>query len=161
MEVVGAIVKKLEDPGYLFIIAVLVIVGLFSFTTNPYVAVFVIVVGFAMVLLSTWRDLRRTQGRMSVVLEFPEAAAGSERQLSLCECTIGDPREPQKFRTAQVRPIPAGDGWICPLPAGARPSDVIDFAITDDGGQSWVARGFVLELQWPTIEVREKKAVSP
>jgi hypothetical protein len=157
VEVIAAIAKKLEEPVYLFTLAVLIITGLAAYASNSTLVLAVLGLGFAVVLLTTVRDYVRGRGRMSVVLRFPEGAEASERQLEVCECTIGDPRDPRRVRKAQVRPIPAGDGWICPLPDGARSSDVIDFAMTDAGGRHWIARSFVLELQWPAVAVHEKK----
>src|SRR6185503_4014904 len=153
MNVVGQIITRLEDPAYLFVIALVILIGGATIAGNPTLGVMILMGGFALIVLLVLRDRASARAAMSVALRFPPDVEGHARTLTSCECVIEDPRHAGKVRRARVRPLRAGQGWICPLPLEARPSDVVELTITASDGALWRVQGFVLELNWPTVDV--------
>ncbi len=156
---ISQVVSRIKDPRYLFLIALIILVGGLSFFgANPNVAWGVFAGGFVTVLLFTILDFMsssRAALRMSVALSFPQNIDATSLNLTLCEYLIQDPRNPSRKVKGEVRPYPAGVGWLCPVPDKAKPRDLIEMWVIDDTGKRWPARAFVPENLWPKVDVRE------
>ena len=101
-----------------------------------------------------YRVKRLVPLRMSVALGFPAPLDATSIRLSFCEYIIQDPRNPKRIKKGTVLPIPAGSGWICPVPTSAKPTDRVDFSLVEQSGKRWTVKPFVPDNLWPHVEVR-------
>lgn len=111
--------------------------------------------GFALTVLITLRDYRsdaRQGVRMFIALKFPSGVEATQLRLMGCDYTVTDPRKPEAKKNGQVKPIRAGDGWICPVPDVA-PGAIVDFVIKDALGRKWIIESQTPELLWPPVDV--------
>jgi hypothetical protein len=149
------VINKIRDQRYLFLIALVLLVGSLSiFANKTGLGVLVLVAGF--LLVATENLLVGRGSRLSVALKFPSSHDPSTMNLVKCIYSFADPRDPGEKKTGEVLPYRAGGGWLCPLPLHMKPSDIIDLTFSDNTGQEWVVRRFVPELSWPILEVQPK-----
>jgi hypothetical protein len=155
---ISQVVSQIRDQRFLFFIAVIILVGGISFFgANPNIAWGVFVGGFVLIVIFTILDFitnSRAALRMSVALAFPQNVDATSLNLTLCEYRIQDPRNPTREVEGQVRPYPAGVGWLCPVPDRANPQDLIEMWLIDDTGKRWPAKAFVPENLWPKVDIR-------
>ena len=152
------IVSRIRDARYLFLLALIIVVGGLSlFSANPSLTWGVLAGGFGLVVLLTILDYRKSVRealRMSVALTFPPDVDPATLNLVKCEYVVQDTRNPEQKRKGLVVPYPAVNGWLCPVPDTAAPGDRVEMWVIDDTGKRWPVRAFVPENLWASVEVR-------
>ena len=149
------VINKIRDQRYLFLIALVLLVGSLSiFAHETGLGVLVLVAGF--LLVGTENILGGRGLRLAIALKFPSSYDPSTLNLVKCTYSFADPRCPEEKKSGEILPYPGGGGWLCPLPLRMKSSDTIDLTFTDDTGQDWVVRRFVPELGWPVVEVQPR-----
>jgi len=149
------VLSRIKEQRYLFLIALVLIVGTFS-VYNKQVILSMGVLGAGFVLVIVELTGQKRSHSFTVALKFPGAQIASTIDLVSGECIITNPRRPESSKPGAVLPHKDGWGWMCPLPTHLmEPGDAVDLKLTDKSGKTWVAKRFVPDNSWPTIELQQ------
>ena len=150
-------IAKIHNQRFLFgAVGILVVAGVAPFEIVASIiilATVVIIIG-----LDMWAALRAAPAQlgMTLPLEFSQSEVLENIQLELANCRVYSPSSPGEAMTHRLMPYRAGggQGWLCPIPNGVSPGDVVVFTFTDSQGGSWVTDPTVPQLLYPKIDVR-------
>ena len=161
LEVLKLLVRRIRDQRFLFYLAA-VLVGAGLARVNPWLTVGVLAGAFLLAALDRILTFYRppqpevkaleTTSALEVALTFPGEVDPSQLRFKQCDCRIEDPRGCRGPRQHQVKPHLLGGGWLCPIPSGTRPEDVIEITLTDKDERKWVIGPVACSHLWPRVE---------
>ena len=149
-------IAKIHNQRFLFgTVGILVVAGVSPFEIIASVMILAAVV--VIISLDLWAAKRvgPAQLGMTLALEFSQSEALDNIQLESANCRVFSPLSPAEAMTHRLMPYRdgGGQGWLCPIPNGVSPGDVMEFTFTDSEGSTWVSDPTVPQLLYPKIEV--------
>lgn len=161
LEVLKLLIRRIRDQRFLFYLAsVIVAAGLAG--VDIWLTVGVLAGAFLLAVLDRILAFYRppqpmdealeTTSVLEIALTFRGPVEPSDLRFERCDCRIEDPRGCRGPRQHQVKPHLLGGGWLCPIPSGTKPEDVIEITLTDKDGRRWVVGPVACSHLWPKVE---------
>jgi hypothetical protein len=155
--IVSQIVAKIHNQRFLFALGVIAAVS----SLAPFqlaASMGILGAGVLIVILDGVLAVRARHGlvAMTLALEFQQTGAEDDIQLTGARCRVMSMINPERERVYTLTPYRGGggQGWLCPLPPGVNPNEVVEFSFSDADNGEWVTDRTVPQLLFPKVNAR-------